>query len=198
VALRRLGIEYNGLRNIIKNDRFGNRKPYLVSVIILTLILAVSLSLHISVIASELPDEVVIETRETDLPIDITAIGRGEQVDITLSLRFFDLDLFSANSQRINEAMVRHRYLNWVALGADLFEVFEASRETDLSYQTAYIASNLELFSQPMAVRTLGQAPSEDEIPVLAVVVILITFVALGLIVAKFVVGRESDNKVAN
>ena len=190
--------KYHGKYNIIQNDKFGNHKPFLVSVLILALTLAMLLSLHINVIASELPDEIVIETRETDLPIDITAIGRGEQVDITLSLRFFDLDLFSANSQRINEAMVRHRHLNWVALGADLFEVFEATRETDLSYQTAYIASNLELFSQPMTVRTLGQTPLEDEVPVLAVVVILVTFIALGLIVAKFVVGRKSDSKVGN
>jgi len=146
-----------------------------------------------------LSTETTTETRNTDLPIDITAIGRGEQVDVTLSLRFFDLDLFSTNSRRINEAMVRHRYLNWAALSADLFEAFEVTRETDLSHHTAYMASNLELFSQPMIVRNLGQAPQEDEIPPWMVIAVLIVFVGLGVFAARAIITRKGvDPNVHN
>ena len=140
--------------------------------------------------------ETTTQTQSTDLPIDISAIGRGEQTDITLSLRFFDLDLFSENSQRVNQAMAWYRYLNWASLGANLFETFETTREQNPDQQTAYMASNLELFAQPTTFRTLGQnqtAP-EDEIPVLIVVLVLFVFAGLGFVLARVFVSRKGDN----
>ena len=158
----------------------------------LILVFAALIAIHAPTEASE----TIIETRDTDLPINIDAIGRGEQVDITLSLRFFDLDLFSDNSQRINEAMARNRYLNWTALGSGLFNVFEVARETDLSKQVALTASNLELFSEPMAVRTLGHALPSEEIPILAIVLVLVAFAVAGIVAAKVFVSKSNNTKI--
>ena len=163
--------------------------------LLVVFVLTVSVLMCLTASASELTQEIVIETRDTDLPIDIAAIRRAEQVDIMLSLRFFDLGLFSSDSQAVHEAMARQRHLNFASLGSDLFETFEVLRETDLSHQTAYTASALELFSNPVTVRSLGQASTEDGIPTLAVAGVLAVFTALGFVLARMIIGKRSADK---
>jgi len=130
-------------------------------------------------------------TNQNHLPIDITAIGRGEQVDITLSLRFFDLDLFSANSRRINEAIVEQMYLNRASLGSDLFETSMMVQAIDINEQVANAAVNLNLFSEPVSFGRIGQVDAGDEIPLWVIISVLSSCAVLGFVVARAVLVKK-------
>jgi len=130
----------------------------------------------------------------THLPIDISAIRHGEQPNITLSLRFFDLDLFSTNSQRINEAMAEQLRLNRKRLGDSLFESFETVRIMDVNEQVAYIALNMGLFTEPASFGRIGQADIADEIPIWVIILLLPVCAVLGYVIAR-AVGLKSEGK---
>ena len=131
------------------------------------------------------------DTANTHLPIDITAIGRGEQVDIMLSLRFFDLDLFSANSRRINEAMIEQIRLNREAIGSELFESFEMVRVVDINEQVAIAATSMGLFTEPVSFGRVGQVEAEDEIPLWVIIAVLPICAILGFVIARTVISKK-------
>lgn len=131
------------------------------------------------------------ETRQTDLPIDINAIGRGEQPNIILSLRFFDLNLFSANSRRINEAIAEQLRLNREALESGLFESFEAVRLMYEAEQIAYTAASLNLFAKPASFGSIGQVEVNDEISIWITVSVLAVCAVFGYIAARAVVSKK-------
>ena len=132
------------------------------------------------------------QTSPTDLPIDITAIGRGEQAEIILSLRFFDLDLFSANSQRLNEAIAKRQRINQAMLEESMFVVFEVPQIMDADERTVYAANNLNLFAQPANFGRIGQTQVNDEIPLWLIITILSLCAALGIVLAKVFVQRKA------
>ena len=132
-------------------------------------------------------------TQYTHLPIDITAIGRGEQPEIILSLRFFELDLFSANSQRINEAIAEQIRLNRLVLEYNLFETFESVRVVDINEQIAYAAAGLNLFAEPVSFGRIGQVETDDEIPLWITITVLSVCAVLGFVIARAVLLRKED-----
>ena len=149
----------------------------------------------LSIVATQATPQIESQTqpRPTDLPIDINAIGRGEQPEIILSLRFFDLDLFSANSQVLNNAMVERHLLNQEIITGDLFSSFEAFRTIDVDELTAYAAGNLNLFSNPANFGRIGQTEQGSEIPIWIIAAILLICAALGLVVANIFVRKNAS-----
>ena len=142
---------------------------------------------------TNLPSEVSEEAHHTHLPIDITAIGRTEQPEIILSLRFFELDLFSANSQRINEAMAEQIRLSRLALEYNLFETFEAVRVVDINEQIAYAAAGLNLFAEPVSFGRIGQVEADEEIPLWITILVLSVCAILGFVIARAVLSKKED-----
>ena len=127
------------------------------------------------------------------LPIDINAIGRGEQPEIILSLRFFELDLFSANSRRINEAIAEQMRLNREALEGNLFESFELALIADINEQIAYAAAGLNLFAEPVSFGRIGQIDADDEIPLWIIISVLLVCAVLGFVIPRVVLSRKED-----
>jgi len=133
------------------------------------------------------------DTTNTHLPIDITAIGRTEHTDITLSIRFFDLDLFSINSRRINEAMAEQIRLSREALGSELFESFEIVRAVDINEQVAIAATSMGLFTEPVSFGRVGQVDTGDEIPLWVFAAMLPICAILGFVIARAVVSKKKS-----
>jgi hypothetical protein len=131
-------------------------------------------------------------TDSTDLPIDITAIGRGERTEALVSLRFFEMDLFSAHSQAVNDAMARQMYYNRLMMNSGLFHSFEGLRAIDINERTAYAAANLNLFAQPVSFRSIGQTDMDDAIPIWVIVSVMAVCAVLGYVFARmFVAAKE-------
>jgi len=143
-----------------------------------------------------LPSEMQETTHETNLPIDIAAIGRGEQAHITLSLRFIDFDLFSANSHRINEAMSEQLRLSRSTLEDGLFESFEVTQALDINEQVAHYAVNLNLFAEPASFGRIGQVDIGDEIPLWIIISVLSVCAVLGYIIARAVVSKKKEKAI--
>ena len=132
-----------------------------------------------------------LQTNETNLPIHIDAIGRTISPSIALSLRFFELDLFSENSQRINIAMDRQWQANRDLASTSLFDVFEIDRAIDVDQQVFYATQSLNLFSQPISVRQIGQAEQSDAIPLWIIGLVLFFCAFLGFFLARGVLGMK-------
>jgi hypothetical protein len=127
----------------------------------------------------------------TDLPIDITAIGRGGRTEALVSVRFFEMDLFSTNSQMVNEAMARQMYLSRLAMNDSLFDSFEGLRVVDINERTAYAAANLNLFAQPASFRSIGQVDTDDTIPIWVIVSVMAVCVVLGYVFARMFAAKK-------
>ena len=175
----------------------------------LSTLLAISLALApapLALFADELPDtdETLLDdysipagqtTRPTnnpiDLPINIDAIGRTVQPGVALSMRFIELDLFSATSQMVNTAIDEQLRHSRTAMGDSLFETFEAVRAVDVNDQIYTTAQNLNLFAEPMRIRQIGEASQSDDIPVWIAISALLSCAVLGYFIAKSVIQRK-------
>ena len=128
---------------------------------------------------------------EGHLPIDITAIGRTTLPNITLSLRFFELDLFSENSARVNAAIDRQWQLNREATSTSLFSVVEVDRDVDVDQRVLYEVGNLGLFAQPLTIRQIGQAEESDTISLLVIGFVLFFCAFLGYFLARAFLSKK-------
>jgi len=142
--------------------------------------------LPLNVLAYDAEDEI-----GADLPIDITAIGRGQPPQSTLSLSFFEANLFSATSRRVNEAMVEQFYRSRMEIGGSLFGMVGTFQIADANEQTAYAAANLNLFAEPASFRRMDQADEGSGIPIWVVLVVLPVCAVLGYVLARNVVTKK-------
>jgi len=129
------------------------------------------------------------------LPIDITAIGRQGQPDGHVSVRLFDLDLFSPASQIVNQTMSAQHHARRVAMGSDLFESFEGQRQIDINERIAYAADSMNLFTQPMTFRSIGQAQEDSTIPIWVIALVLVACAVLGYVFSKAFAIKRAESE---
>jgi hypothetical protein len=135
------------------------------------------------------------EVFAADLPIDINAIGHGEQTESAISLRFFEFDLFSENPRRINETMAEHLSFSRMSLEEGLFEAFEVAMAVDINEQISQAAISLNLFAEPVSFGRIGQGEVGDEIPLWVIVLVLVVCAVLGYVIARMVVSRKESKE---
>ena len=109
----------------------------------------------------------------TDLPIDITAIGRQEQASNQMITQRIGANLFTADAQRINELLadqVRQRQESVVYLFAEV----SVSDEVDSHMQVMTLANDMALFAQPVNFGSFSTPQADDAIPIWLMVLIFI------------------------
>ena len=98
-----------------------------------------------------------------DLPIDINAIRRRGTIESPIATRFGG-HLFTADAQRINEAMAAQieRRLDSASY---LFSAVSYGDSIDSHTQVTIAAENAALFAQPTNFGQLNTSQSSDELP---------------------------------
>jgi len=134
----------------------------------------------------------------SDLPIDIAAIGRTVQPGVVLSLRFFELDLFSENSQRVNNAISEQLQFNRATMEDGLFQDFDAIRVVDVNAQIFNTTQNLHLFVEPTNFRGTVHAEHNDAISVWIIVSVMLSFAVLGYFIARVIILKGERVSVHN
>jgi len=100
-------------------------------------------------------------THATDLPIDITAIGRQGQTNPQITTRI-GANLFTYDAQRVNEVFAQQiQQRQDTALY--LFATIPLNQEIDLHAQLTRNADNMALFAQPVNFNQFNTA-QDDEI----------------------------------
>ena len=132
-----------------------------------------------------------ITTRATDLPIDITAIGRQDIRTTHVTTRV-GANLFTSDSQRINEILAE-RILQRQAMTTYLFETISYNYEIDPHARIMYAASDLALFAQPNF-NTFSSPQAEEEIP-LWILAVIIAVCAIGGFIWALVSGAKKRRK---
>ena len=130
------------------------------------------------------------------LPIDINAIGRQDNTNTRITMRF-STHLFTADSQRANDALAQQINRRQQTAN-DLFQAAPVGDATDIHAQIAYKASSLGLFSSPAAFNHISMPASEEPLPIWVIVVVLAACALGGFIWAlmaksKKSVGSEDD-----
>jgi len=108
-------------------------------------------------------------TRATDLPIDIDSIGLQSGYDDAFTARF-NVDLFSAEAQSINETMALKAQLQREAALDRLFACEDKSNTIDLKQQM----SSQTLFSQPINYSTVSKGIDPASLPIWLILILFI------------------------
>jgi flagellar basal body-associated protein FliL len=132
----------------------------------------------------------------SDLPIDINAIGRQDNTNTRITMRF-STHLFTADSQRANDALAEQINRRQQTAN-DLFQVVPVGDTVDIYAQIAYKASSLGLFSTPATFNHINMPAPEEPLSIWIIVVVLAACALGGFIWAftvksKKAVGSEDD-----
>lgn len=130
----------------------------------------------------------------TDLPIDITAIGRQVTATPVHSLWLLEIEMFTPASRALYEAMARQRYVNRTNIEASLFARFVEPELINEHEHVAAAALNAGLFMQPVVFRTIGQAGDDNPIPLWLIALVMMVCVVAGYGFARMVIKRKERN----
>ena len=138
--------------------------------------------------------DTVTYTNATDLPIDITAIGRQNQGGIggNQPLTRFGTHLFTPDAQVVNEAMaeqIRRRQETVLYL----FEAISFDYTIDAHTQLVSNTSNLALFGQPSNFSHITIPQETNPLPLWVFVVVLFVCAVVGL--ARAMIARAKKTK---
>ena len=114
----------------------------------------------------------------TDLPIDITAIGRQEWTGSQVTTRI-GANLFTADAQRVNEIFVE-QIQRRQDTALYLFATVPLNYETNPHTQIKNSANDMALFSQPINFNHFTAPQSEEESLPLWLMVLVFAFCAAG------------------
>ncbi|MCL1788602.1 MAG: hypothetical protein FWG38_11500 [Defluviitaleaceae bacterium] len=138
----------------------------------------------------------IVVVYAADLPIDINAIGRQDNANLRITMRF-NTHLFTADSQRANDALAqqierRQQTANY------LFQTLPADDTVDIYAQIAYTASSFGLFSTPPTFNHINMPAPEEPLSIWIIVVVLAACALGGFIWAlmaksKKAVGSDDD-----
>ena len=123
-----------------------------------------------------------LPTSAYDLPIDIMAIGRQEIQTGRVTHRI-GAHLFTADAQRVNDAMARHLQLRQET-SQTLFTNVMWDGERDMHAQVLENASNMALFSQPLHITVFATDNDSFQMPTWAIVAGLALCAAVGFALA--------------
>ncbi|MCL1873209.1 MAG: hypothetical protein FWF85_03740 [Clostridiales bacterium] len=133
-------------------------------------------------------------TQATDLPIDIYSIGLQSGYDDAFTARY-NVDLFSANAQIVNDAMARQAQLKREAALAYLFETGDSKGTADAKQQISLEANSHTLFSRPVNYSAASKAIDPASMPVWLMILLFIACSGGGFIGARISAARRREEK---
>jgi hypothetical protein len=127
---------------------------------------------------------VSVSVYATDLPIDISAIGRQNQGNLGGSVMpRIGANLFTDDADRVNELLlnqVRHRQ----ETSTQLFGAVSLYHTADPQAQILSAADGLGLFAQPTGYSNFTASQEASQMPVWLTVLIFVTCAVLGFVLA--------------
>ena len=131
-----------------------------------------------------------------DLPIDINAIGRQDNTNSRITLRF-NTHLFTPDAQRVNEALAEQINRRQQTAN-DLFSTVSFDYSVNVYAQIAYTAGSMGLFVTPADFRHINTPTSQEPLSNWIIVAVLVACAIGGFIwaliaKAKNTTGREDD-----